>query len=135
MGSARRRNGAVWRSAVAVLLGLPPRRSPGPGERKRRSAAASSYESPAAATNGLQFGRAYWLPPFGRGNGIEALFWAPLAQVPGGKVDAALTALAEADIAAWAAPVRGAEAEAHDLAVASARLDDAQDVLMRVLAG
>ncbi|HEY8318394.1 MAG TPA: hypothetical protein VIG76_06145 [Amnibacterium sp.] len=132
---AMRPSAVLMRSAVSVLLGLSGRRTP-PAERGRRSAA-SSFEAPIAAANELQFGRAYWLPPFGRGNGLEALFWAPIAQVPAGLADPVLEALAAEDIAAWAAPARGADAEAggvpQDLWVASAELDAAQDVLMRVL--
>ncbi len=133
---AARPSAVLMRSAVSVLLGLSGRRTP-PAERGRRSAAVSSFEAPIAAANELQFGRAYWLPPFGRGNGLEALFWAPIAQVPAALADAALEALAAEDIAAWAAPAKGSDADARgvpeDLWVASADLDAAQDVLMRVL--
>lgn len=132
MGSGRGRRGAVLRSAVAMLLGLPPRRPS--GERTRRAAAVSSYEAPMAASDGLQLGRAYWLPPFGRGNGLDALFWAPVARIEEARVDAVLAALREADIPAWAAPVRVAQGvQSHDLSVEAGRLDAAQDVVMRVL--
>ena len=113
---AARPSAVLMRSAVSVLLGLSGRRTP-PAERGRRSAAASSFEAPIAAANELQFGRAYWLPPFGRGNGLEAL--------------------AAEDIPAWAAPAKGSDADARgvpeDLWVASAELDAAQDALMKVL--
>src|SRR4051812_5117986 len=134
------RGAALWRYAVTAVLGLPGR-SPRAtsAERSRRDPASSSYEQEVGAANQLQFGRAYWLPPFGRGNGLDALFWAPLAELPGHRVDAVLTALSEAGIPAWAAArSHGAEPPAaapfHALWVASARLDDAQDVLMRALA-
>src|SRR4051794_33020652 len=131
---------SLWRYAVTALLGLPGRPAPVRGaDRARRDLATSSYEQEVGAANQLQFGRAYWLPPFGRGNGLDALFWAPLAELPGHRVDAVLTALSEAGIPAWAAArSHGAEPPAaapfHALWVASARLDDAQDVLMRALA-
>jgi hypothetical protein len=129
------RSPALWRSAATLVLGLPRRRPPGAD--RRRGSSTSSFEAPIAAANELQFGRAYWLPPFGRGNGLEALFWAPIAQVPAARADAALEALAARDIAAWAAPAKGRAPEAEgvpqDLWVASAELDAAQDVLMRVL--
>ena len=91
-----------------------------------------------AAANPLQFGRAYQLPPFGRGNGLDALFWTPSERLPAERVDAALAALRARDIPAWAAPARlpgidhrSADAP-HDLWVASDRFDEAQDVVMRV---
>ena len=62
--------GALWRYAVTAVLGLSGRRVPAAADRFRRSAAASSYEAPVGAGNPLQFGRAYQLPPFGRGNEI-----------------------------------------------------------------
>ncbi|HEV7623864.1 MAG TPA: hypothetical protein VGO26_06995, partial [Amnibacterium sp.] len=85
---------------MTAVLGLPrrPAASPAP----RRNAAASSFEAPLEAANALQFDRAYWLSPFGRGNGLDALFWAPLAEVPEERVDAVLVALEDAGIAAWA---------------------------------
>ncbi|MGN6742044.1 MAG: hypothetical protein ACTHJL_01940 [Amnibacterium sp.] len=132
MASGRGRRSAVVRSAVAVLLGLPPRRPA--GDRPRRSAAVSSYEAPVPAADGLQLGRAYWLPPFGRGNGLDALFWAPIARIEESRLDVVLAALRDADIPAWASPVKGdGDAHPHDLSVAAAQLDAAQDVLMRAL--
>jgi hypothetical protein len=139
-GRRRRRAGApstaaLWRYAVTAILGLSGRRVPIARADRRRSAAASSYEAPVAGADQLQFGRAYQLPPFGRGNGIEALFWTSLARLPGERVDEVLEALRTEDIPAWIAPARGVggSADPHDLWVASAQLDAAQDVLMRVL--
>jgi hypothetical protein len=97
----------------------------------------SSYEAPLAADDPLQLGRAAQLPPFGRGNGVEALFWTPLARLDATRADGVLAALAVEDIAAWVAPAPPASPAdrraPHDLWVASLRLDAAQDVLMRVL--
>jgi hypothetical protein len=96
---------------------------------RRRDAAASSFEAPAEAANPLQFGRAY---------GLDALFWTPLAEVPARRVDPVLAALRARDIPAWVAPSRREPRSApdgpHDLWVASAELNDAQDVVMRALA-
>src|SRR3954447_13283018 len=137
------RAAALWRYAVTVLLGLPGRPSPAPtADRPRRDPAASSYEEGVGAGNQLQFGRAYWLPPFGSGNGLEALFWTPLAELPGERIAAVLGALGEEGIPAWAAVAdrgRGSgspppEGRPHALWVASAQLDDAQEVGMRALA-
>lgn len=143
-GSRRgpRRAAALWGYAVTALLGLPARRMPERATARRpRDPAASSYEASDSAANQLQFNRAYWLPPHGRGNGLEALFWAPLAVLPGARVDAVLRALHEEGIPAWAAVTgreHGTGAAAaerpHDLSVAASDLDRAQDVVMRVLA-
>jgi hypothetical protein len=137
-----RRSAALWGYALTAVIGLPARRVRQPGAgRPQRDRAASSYEAPVDAANQLQFGRAYWLPPFGRGNGLEALFWAPLAELPADRVEAVLRALGEQDIPAWAAvtghrrAARTSPADRpHALWVASAQLDDAQDVVMRALA-
>jgi hypothetical protein len=132
------RSVALWRTLVTAALGLAPQRSAAPERSPWRTASASSYEAPLPAADPLQFGRAYQLPPFGRGNGLDALFWTPVARLPVDRVDAALAALEDEDIPAWAAPARTAERVAddqHDLWVASGRLDEGQDVLMRVLAG
>lgn len=144
MGQLRSRAGAggsaaLWRYALTVLLGLPRRparasatAAPRPGP------AASSFEAPVEAVNELQFTRAYWLPPFGRGNGRDALFWAPLADVPEDRVDAVLRALDERGIPSWAARIRGRSDRPaqrggpHALWVESGQLEDAQNVLMRV---
>jgi hypothetical protein len=137
-GVGRRRGAGLWRIAAAAVIGLSRRTEAAPVRAPWRDRSASSYEAPLAADDPLQLGRAAQLPPFGRGNGIEALFWTPLARLAGDRVDAALAALAEDDIAAWAAAVRGPTGAGadhpHDLWVGSLRLDDAQDVVMRVLA-
>lgn len=131
------------RYVIAALLGLGQRRgTPIRAERPgRRDPVISSYEAPLPATDQLQFGRAYWLPPFGHGNGLDALFWTPLAELAGGTVDAVMRALREEDIPAWAAearrhpaPLPAAGERPHDLWVAAAQYDAAQDVLARVLA-
>jgi hypothetical protein len=137
-----RRSVALWRYAVTAVLGLPARRArPPAAARPQRDASSSSYEESVGAENQLQFGRAYWLPPFGQGNGLEALFWAPLAELPGERVDAVLGALREQGIPAWAAPARRsrpagspAAERSHDLWVAAGQIDEAQDVVMRSLA-
>jgi hypothetical protein len=130
------RSAALWRYAVTALLGLPRRPVQGPAQ--RRNPAASSFEAPLEAANALQFDRAYWLSPFGHGNGLDALFWAPLAEIPDERADALLAALEQEGIAAWAAPVRGRPRRSDRssaVSVAADRLDDAGGVLMRVLSG
>jgi hypothetical protein len=125
-----------------VLLGLPGRRARAAGpDRARRNPAASSFEAPIEAANELQFGRAYWLPPFGHGNGLDALFWTPIAHLTADRAEEALVALAAADIPAWAAPEardrragRISPGREQDVWVASGQVDDAQEVLRRMLA-
>jgi hypothetical protein len=133
------RRAGLLRYAVTALLGLSRRRDVAPARLPWRDRAAASYEAPMPAANPLQFGRAYQLPPFGRGNGIDALFWTPMERVPAERVDAVLESFRERDIAAWAAPARLPDVDRrstggpHDLWVASARLDEAQDLVMRML--
>ena len=130
---------ASWWFAVVAVLGLVPRSAPATARSGWRRAEASGFEAPADAVNPLQFGRAYQLPPFGRGNGLEALFWTPLARVRGEHAEPVLAALARAGIAGWAAPVRSRIGAARgtgageDLWAASVDLERAQDVLMRAL--
>jgi hypothetical protein len=142
-GRRGRRPAAIWRYALTAVLGLPGRRPRQvPAARAQRDASTSSYEQSVGAENELQFGRAYWLPPFGEGNGLEALFWAPVAELPEERVATVLAALREAGIPAWAArarrdrPVGSPAADrSHDLWVASIQVDEAQDVVMRSIAG
>jgi hypothetical protein len=133
------RRAGLLRYAVTAVLGLSRRRDVAPARVPWRDRAAASYEAPMPADHVLQFGRAAQLPPFGRGNGIEALFWTPCGRLPAERVDAVLASFRERDIAAWVAPARlpGVDHRSpdvpHDLWVASARLDEAQDVVMRML--
>ncbi len=134
------RRAGLLRSAITVILGLSRRSEAAPVRLPWRDRAASAYEAPMPAENPLQFGRAYQLPPFGRGNGIDALFWTPSERLPAEQVDAVLEALREEDIPAWVAPARlpgvdhRAAAAPHDLWIGADRSDAAQDVVMRVLA-
>jgi hypothetical protein len=50
-------------------------------------------------------GRPGWLPPRGHGNGLDAMAWAPIAQVPDDWVEPVLHALLDRGVAAWVAPV------------------------------
>lgn len=133
------RRSGLLRSAVAVVLGLSRRHEAPPAAAPWRDRSVPSIDAPMPAVNPLQFGRAFQLPPFGRGNGLEAVFWSPAERLPRDRVDAVMAALLEEGIAAWAAPARlpGADRRAagpHDLWTAADRADDAQDVVMRVLA-
>jgi hypothetical protein len=136
------RRSALWRYALTVLLGLRVRRErPVAADRARRNPAASSFEAPMEAANELQFSRAYQLPPFGHGNGLDALFWTPIAALPADQAEQALAALAAADIPAWTAPEgrdrrsrQPAADRKQDGWVASAQVDDAQEVVRRLLA-
>ena len=136
--SAAPRSLALWRYGVSAALGLGPQRVAARAERSPwRTRSASSFEAPLPAADPLQFGRAYQLPPFGRGNSLDALFWTPVARLAADRVDAVLAALEAEDVPAWAAPVRTrarrSADDPHDLWVASGRSDEGQDVLLRVL--
>jgi hypothetical protein len=103
----------------------------------------SSFESPVSAVDLTRFGRAFWLPPFGEGNGLDALFWACLAELPRRTVRRALEALRDEDIPGWAAPLKKPKVfprvkdgdEPYQLWVATVRYNGAEDVLIRVLNG
>ena len=131
------RAAGLWRYAATAVLGFSRRQDPPVVRAPWLERSASSYEAPLAGEDVLQLGRSAQLPPFGRGNGIDALFWTPLARLDAVRVDDVLRALAEEDIAGWVAAVPRRSTRdgsgPHDLWVASLRLDAAQDVLMRVL--
>jgi hypothetical protein len=131
------RSAGLWRYAATAVLGFPRRPDAPVARAPWLDRSVSSYEAPLAADDPLQLGRAAQLPPFGHGNGVDALFWTPLARLAADRVDGVLAALAEEDIAGWVAPVPPASPAdrraPRDLWVASLRLDAAQDLLMRVL--
>lgn len=101
----------------------------------------SSYESEISAVDLMRFGRPSWLPPYGYGNGLDALFWACLADLPQPVVPLVLEGLREEDIPGWAAPVKvprqlrwaGDSPAPYRLWVATIRFGAAEEVLMRVL--
>jgi hypothetical protein len=106
-GTGPRRAAGIWRYAATAVLGFPRRpQAPAAARAPWRDGSASSYEAPLAADDPLQLGRAAQLPPFGRGNGIDALFWTPLARLQAERVDDVLAALEAEDIAGWVAPCR-----------------------------
>ncbi|MEU6284390.1 hypothetical protein [Streptomyces sp. NPDC047028] len=84
-----------------------------------------------------------WLPPGGRGNGLRAPSWAPIADIPAHQVDAVLAALGEVHIPAHAAPaprpVRSLTSGEWQpgavwrLRVGSTSYAKAEDLLMRLL--
>ncbi len=86
-----------------------------------------------------------WLPPAGRGNGLCASAWAPVADLPTGLAGTLLDILAEARIPAYVAaaprPLRPVEPRAWRpgstvrLWVASQAYGHAEDVLMTCLPG
>ncbi|MEU6476560.1 hypothetical protein ABZ858_06645 [Streptomyces sp. NPDC047017] len=84
-----------------------------------------------------------WLPPGGRGNGLPAPSWAPIADLDARDVDTVLAALLDAHVPAHAAPaprpvrpltsdrwVRGA---VWRLRVGSSSYGKAENVLLNVL--
>ncbi|HET6188619.1 MAG TPA: hypothetical protein VFE59_16715 [Trebonia sp.] len=63
----------------------------------------SANPGPSGAYRYRGLGRAYWLPPGGIGNGLDAESWVPLVDVRVGQVTGLLQALREAGIAGYAA--------------------------------
>lgn len=82
-------------------------------------------------------GRAYWLPPSGHGNGLDADVWCQIAQVPRAIADPLLWELRMSGIPAWAAPdppFHEARVETpYDIWIATDRFDSAEDLVMRFL--
>ncbi|MCS0603700.1 hypothetical protein NX794_21135 [Streptomyces sp. LP11] len=84
-----------------------------------------------------------WLPPGGRGNGLRAPSWAPIADIPARHVGTVLEALLRARVPAHAAPAprpvrvvtpgERAPGAVWRLRVGSTSYTRAEDVLMRLL--
>ncbi|MFC4242912.1 hypothetical protein ACFOYW_05975 [Gryllotalpicola reticulitermitis] len=98
----------------------------------------ASQERPIGAAEFLQLSRAYWLPPYGHGNGLDALTWAQLARVARRQAERMLQALGEAGMPAWTAPADhhtpDSDAAAYDVWVATVDIGAAEDIAMGVLA-
>lgn len=73
---------------------------------------------------------AFWLPPHGRGNGLDATGWAPIADVDESREATLLAALRTARIAAYAGRVRSGQVRFW---VDSMRYSTAEDVLRHEL--
>lgn len=75
-----------------------------------------------------------WLPPGGRGNGLSARAWAPIAEIEPAIVEQLLALLAERRVPGYAAPHtftrRAACADRWTLWVATATYTAAEDVLI-----
>jgi hypothetical protein len=85
-----------------------------------------------------RFGRLWWLPPGGRGNGLDDQAWAPVLQVSGQVVPQLLSALREAAVPAYAARVReprdrGRQPESYQLWVGASGYGRAETVLLAVM--
>lgn len=78
--------------------------------------------------------RAYWLPPHGHGNGLDAAAWAPIADVATQDVEFLLDALRDADVPGYAAEVGppGRRRRCR-IWVASRRYSSAEDALRDAL--
>lgn len=53
-----------------------------------------------------RYGRLWWLPPNGQGNGLDDVAWAPIADVRAAVVGPLLAAFGTAEVPAYAAPAR-----------------------------
>jgi hypothetical protein len=81
-----------------------------------------------------QFGRLWWLPPGGLGNGIDDHAWAPILEVAGDLVAPLLAALRAAGVPAYAAAVRpGALSARHNLWVGTSAYGRAEQTLIAAL--
>jgi hypothetical protein len=88
-------------------------------------------------------GRLWWLPADGCGNGLDDEAWAPILEVSHQAVSALLDILREADIPAYAAPVRPAlarlkepaqkQAEGYRLYIGTSAYGQAEAVLLAVM--
>jgi hypothetical protein len=84
------------------------------------------------------FGRLWWLPAGGYGNGLDDQAWAPVLQVSGRVVPQLLCALQEAAVPAYAARLRdardrGGQPESYQLWVGSSAYGRAEAVLLAVM--
>lgn len=74
--------------------------------------------------------RAYWLPPHGHSNGLDAPAWAPIADIPTQDVELLLAALRVAGVPGYAAAVGPpGKRRSYRLWVASLRYSAAEEVL------
>jgi hypothetical protein len=85
-----------------------------------------------------RFGRLWWLPARGYGNGLDDQAWAPALQVSEQVVPQLLSALREAAVPAYAARVgepreRGGQPETYQLWVGASAYGRAEDVLLAVM--
>lgn len=97
--------------------------------------AAVDASSSSGSPGGEAVSRAYWLPPHGRGNGLDASAWAPVADVPADDVAALLAELAAADVPGYAAEVGKGSRTRCRIWVGSLRYATAEDVLGSALGG
>ena len=86
-----------------------------------------------------RFGRLWWLPAGGYGNGLDDQAWAPALQVSGQVVPQLLSALQEAAVPAYAARRTGAaliaarQPESYQLWVGASAYGRAEAVLLAVM--
>jgi hypothetical protein len=85
-----------------------------------------------------RFGRLWWLPAGGYGNGLDDCAWAPVLQVSGQIVPQLLSALREAAVPAYAARARqprhsGRQPENFQLWVGASAYGRAEAVLLAVM--
>jgi hypothetical protein len=83
-------------------------------------------------TQPQRFGRLWWLPSGGIGNGIDDDAWAPILDVSADLVVPLLAALREAGVPGYAARRRGAES-GYQLWVGSSAHGRAEEALMKAL--
>ena len=88
------------------------------------------------------FGRLWWLPPGGYGNGLDDAAWAPILEISERIVPDVLRALADAGVPGYAAPAHppgyrlrdhSQQPEGYQLWVGASAHGRAEDVLVAVM--
>ncbi|HWU46097.1 MAG TPA: hypothetical protein VN133_05005 [Humibacter sp.] len=100
----------------------------------------SASEQPITGSDAIYMGRPYWLPPIGRGNGLDARFWSQIAQVPQAMTGPLLSNLRAGGIPGWVSAVHPF-GEPHpddpelpyDVWIATSNFDSGEEVVMRYL--
>jgi hypothetical protein len=86
----------------------PPECHPADGSCSFQACAEEDGKMPASASRSLhqpeRFGRLWWLPSNGLGNGLDDVAWAPLADIAGSLVPGLLARFRAANVPAYAAP-------------------------------
>jgi hypothetical protein len=80
-----------------------------------------------------RFGRLWWLPPGGLGNGIDDSAWAPILEVDAGLVAPLLAALRAAGVPAYAASTSPALVPCYRIWVGSSAHGRAEETLIAVM--
>jgi hypothetical protein len=102
--------------------------APGAEEQDMAASASASASQPARRADG--FGRLWWLPAGGEGNGLDDTAWAPLARGDASIMRALLTELRQTGVPAYAAPVTRRPTDSrYQLWVGTSRYSQAEELV------